>query len=87
MSGKKVAPLWQKNRNAESSDDEGTMEPSSFKKVKVSAIAITPHPLISESEPMDVTSTGKARVAEEMVDTMSRIIYKVDFDQCDLELY
>jgi hypothetical protein len=36
------------------------MELSSSKKAKVSTVAPTPHPLISELEPMDAISTGKA---------------------------
>jgi hypothetical protein len=60
MSGRTVATLWENKRKADSSDDEGTMEPSSSKKTKVSAVALIPHPLISEPEPMDTTSTEKA---------------------------
>jgi hypothetical protein len=69
-SGKKVATLLKKKRKANSSDVEGTVGPSSSKKAKVSTVALIPQPLISEPELMDITYTGTARVAEEMVDTM-----------------
>jgi hypothetical protein len=46
-------------QKVDSSDDESTVEPSSSK-AKVSAVALTPFPLISESEPIDTTSTLKA---------------------------
>jgi hypothetical protein len=60
MYGRKAATLWQKERKTDSSDDEGTVEPSSSKKVKVSAVALTPQPLTSEPEPMDATFIRKA---------------------------
>jgi hypothetical protein len=60
MSGRKMATLWQKKRKADSSDDEGTVVQYFSKKVKVSAIALTPQPLILEPEPIDATSTRKA---------------------------
>jgi hypothetical protein len=60
ISGRKAVMLWQKKQKADSSDDEGTMEPSSSRIAKVSAGALTPQPLISDPEPMDATSTGKA---------------------------
>jgi hypothetical protein len=85
MSGRKAAALRQKKRKADSSDDEGTAELSSSKKAKVSAVALTPQPLISESEPMDATPTRKAWAMEEIVDTTGRILYEVDSDQCDFE--
>jgi hypothetical protein len=78
MSGRKAAALRQKKQKVDSSDDEGTAEPSSSKKAKVSAVALTPQPLISESEPMDTTPTRKAWAVEEMVDTTGRILYEVD---------
>jgi hypothetical protein len=53
----------------------------------VSSVSLTPQPVISELEPMDTTSTGKFWVAEESIDTMGQILYKVDSDQCDLDLY
>jgi hypothetical protein len=68
--GRKAATVRQKKRKADSSDDEDTVEPSSSKKAKVSAIVLTLQPSISEPEPMDATSTGKAWVAEEILDTM-----------------
>jgi hypothetical protein len=84
---RKAAILQQKNRKADSSDDEGTVEPSSSKKAKVSAVILTPQLLISELEPIDTTSTRNAWVAEETLYTMGRILYEVDSDQCDFELY
>jgi hypothetical protein len=69
MSGKKAATLRQNNRRAESSDDEGTVETSSSKQAKVSAVPLTLHPLISEPDPIDATSSGQIWGAEEMVDT------------------
>jgi hypothetical protein len=60
MSGRKMAALWQMKWMADSSDNKGTMELSSSKKAKVSAVALTPQPLISEPEPKEATSTGKA---------------------------
>jgi hypothetical protein len=56
-------------------------------KVKVRAVALTIKPLISELEPMDTTLTGTAWVAKETVDTMGQILYKVDSEQCDFDLY
>jgi hypothetical protein len=47
------------------------MELSSSKKAKVSAIELTPQPLILESGPMEATSIGKNWVAEELVNSMS----------------
>jgi hypothetical protein len=43
-----VAAHRQKNQKVDSSDDEGMVEPSSSKKAKVSAIALTRQLLISE---------------------------------------
>jgi hypothetical protein len=63
------------------------VEPSSSKIAKVSPVALTLQPLISEPEPMDATSTGESWVVEETVDTTGQILYKVDSDQCDFELY
>jgi hypothetical protein len=60
MSGRKAAALRQKKQKADSSNDESTAEPSSSKKAKVSAVALTSQPLISELEPMDATLTGNA---------------------------
>jgi hypothetical protein len=57
MSGKKAATLWKKKQKVDSSDDKGTVELSSSKMVKVSTIALTTQPLISELEPMDATCT------------------------------
>jgi hypothetical protein len=87
MSGRKAATVRQKKRKADSSDDDGTAELSSSKKAKVSAVALTLQPLISESEPMDSTSTRKALAMEKTVDTTGRILYEVDSDQCNFELY
>jgi hypothetical protein len=42
MSSRKAATLEEKIRNADSSDNEGTVKPSSSKKVKVSAVALIP---------------------------------------------
>jgi hypothetical protein len=42
MAGRKAAALWQKKRKADSSDNEGTAEPSFSKKAKVSAVVLTP---------------------------------------------
>jgi hypothetical protein len=50
MSGRKAAALREKKWIANSSDDEGTVELSSSKKAKVSAVALTPQPLIWEPE-------------------------------------
>jgi hypothetical protein len=41
ISSRKVAALQQKKRKADSSDDKGTVEPSSSKRAKVSAVALT----------------------------------------------
>jgi hypothetical protein len=60
MSSRKIAALRQKKWTVDSSDDEATVEPSSSKKAKVSTVALTLQPLISKSELMDTTSTGKA---------------------------
>jgi hypothetical protein len=87
LSGRKVAALWQKKRKADSSDDYSTVERSSSKRAKVSAVALTLQPLILEPERMDATSTRKAWAAEETVDTMGRILYSVDSDQYDFDLY
>jgi hypothetical protein len=87
MSGRNAAALWQKKQQADYSDIEGTDEPSSSTKAKVSAVAVTPQPLISESEPMDTTPTGNAWAAEETVNPRGRILYEVNSDQCDFELY
>jgi hypothetical protein len=70
MSGRKAAALWQNKRKADFSNDEGTVEPSSSNKAKVSVVALTPQPLISEPEPMDAASTGNAWAPEKMVDSM-----------------
>jgi hypothetical protein len=58
ISGRKAAALQQKKRKEDSSDDEGTAGPSSSKKAKVSAVALTLQPLISESELIDAIPTG-----------------------------
>jgi hypothetical protein len=42
MSGRKVATLQQKKQNVHCSYDEGTVQPSSFKKAKVNAVAFNP---------------------------------------------
>jgi hypothetical protein len=60
ISGRKVAALRQKKRKVDSSDDEGTVEPSSFKKAEVSAGTLTLQLLISDLEPIDTISTRKA---------------------------
>jgi hypothetical protein len=60
MLGRKASALRQKKRKPDSSDDEDTVDPSSSKKVKVSAVALTPQPLISEPEPMNTTSIRNA---------------------------
>jgi hypothetical protein len=60
MSGRKAATLWKRKWVADSSDDEGTVELSSSKRAKISAVVLTPQLLISEPEPMDATSTRKA---------------------------
>jgi hypothetical protein len=86
MSGRKAATLRQKKRNTGSSDDKGTVEPSSSKKAKVSAVVLTSLPLILELDPMDASSTGQAWAWEKMVDTIGRILYEVDSDQFDFEL-
>jgi hypothetical protein len=72
---------------ADSADDEVTTEPSSSKETKVSTVAHTPKPLISDSEPMDATPTRKAGTVEEMVDNTGQILDKVHWDQCDFNLY
>jgi hypothetical protein len=87
MSGRKPATLWQKKRKPDSSDDDVTVEPSSSQKVKVSAVALTPQPLISELEPIDTTSTRQAWAIEQRVDTMGQILYNLDSDQCNFELH
>jgi hypothetical protein len=87
MSGRKATALRQTKWKADSSNDEGSVDPSSSKKAKVSAIALTPQPLISEPEPMDAISTRTAWVAEEMVDIKGRILNELDLDQCHFELY
>jgi hypothetical protein len=87
MSGRKAGALLQKTWMADSSDDKGTVEPSPSQNPNISAVKLTPQALISESEPMDVTSTGKAWATEETVDTIGRILYEVDSDQCKFMLY
>jgi hypothetical protein len=56
------------------------VEPSSSKQRKVSAVMLTSQPLMLERELIDASSTGKAGVVVEMVDTMGRILYKLDSD-------
>jgi hypothetical protein len=87
MSGGKQLPFRRRNEKRIPSDDEGTAELSSSKKAKVSTIALTSLLLIFESEVMDITPTGKAWAMLETVDTMGQILYEVDSDQCDFELY
>jgi hypothetical protein len=57
---KKAGNLRQTKLKADSADDKDTVELSSSKKAKVNAVGLTSQPLISEPEPMDATSTGKA---------------------------
>jgi hypothetical protein len=87
ISSRQPAAIWQKKRKADSSDDESTVELSSSKEAKVSAVAITPQPLILKLEPMDLTSTGKPWAAEKTLDTISQILYEVDLDQFGFNLY
>jgi hypothetical protein len=42
MSGKNAATLWQKTWEPDFSDDESTVAPLSSKKVKVTAVGLTP---------------------------------------------
>jgi hypothetical protein len=60
ISGRKAAALWENKREGDSSNDDGCAEPSPSKKAKVSAIALIPQRLISESEPIDATPTRQA---------------------------
>jgi hypothetical protein len=87
MSGRKVAALRQKKYKADSSDDEGTANRLDSKKAKVSTIALMPQPLVLEPEPMDITPTGKSWNPEETVDTTGQVLYEVDSNQCDFDLY
>jgi hypothetical protein len=87
MSSRKTAVLREKKRKADSSDDGGTLELSSSKKVKVCAIALTPQLLISDPELIDATSTGNTWATEKTVDTMGQILYEIDSDQYNFELY
>jgi hypothetical protein len=87
MSGRKAATVREKEWIVDISHDEGTVHPSFSKKAKVSYVTLTLEPLISEPEPMGTTSTGKGWVAKPTVDTMGRILYNVDWDQCASDLY
>jgi hypothetical protein len=87
MSGRKVATLRQKKRISDFSDDEGTVDPSCSKKAQVSAIAPIPPLLISKPELMDTIFSGKAWTLEKIVETRCQILYKLESDQSDFELY
>jgi hypothetical protein len=80
MSGRTVAAFRQKKQKADSSADEGTVEPSSSNKAKVSAVVLTPQLLIWEPEPMDATSIGQTWATEKTVDTIGQSLYEVALD-------
>jgi hypothetical protein len=68
MSSRKADTLREQKPKPGSGNNEGTVEPSSSKKAKLSTMVLIPQPMISYPEPRDDNSTGQPCVAVEMVD-------------------